>query len=39
MLHLPGLVFTRDVDAPPNEQETLSIIEGDDLYECREKRL
>ena len=39
MLHLPGLVFTRDVDAPPSEQETLSIIEGDDLYECREKRL
>ena len=40
MLHLPGLVFTSDVDAPPGtEPEELSIIENDDLYNCREKRL
>ena len=39
MLHLPGLVFTRDVDASPNGQESLFIIEGDDLYECRDKHL
>jgi len=40
MLHLPGLVFTNDVNAPPNgQQEKLVLIEGDTLYECREKRL
>ena len=36
-LHLPGLLFTKDVDAPRHEQENLAIIEGDDLYECRAK--
>ena len=36
-LHLPGLLFTKDVNAPPDEQEELTIIQGDDLYECRAK--
>lgn len=36
-LHLPGLLFTKDVDAPRHQQENLAIIEGDDLYECRAK--
>ena len=40
MLHLPGLVFTNDVNAAPGvEPAQLSIIENDDLYNCREKRL
>lgn len=40
MLHLPGLVFTNSVDPEPDEpQQQLSIIESDDLYNCREKRL
>lgn len=39
MLHLPGLLFTKDVNAPPDKREELSIIHGDDLYECREKHL
>jgi len=39
MLHLPGMVVLRDVNAGPGEQEeTVSIIENDTLYECREKR-
>ncbi len=37
MLHLPGLLFTKDVNAPPDQQEDLDIIDGDDLYECRAK--
>ena len=37
MLHLPGLVFTKDVNALQGEQEKLAIIRGDDLYECRNK--
>ena len=36
-LHLPGLLFTKDVNAPPGEQDRFAIIEGDDLYECRVK--
>ena len=39
MLHLPGLLFTKDVDGPRDEQETLAIVRGDDLYECRAKHL
>ena len=39
MLHLPGLVFTKDVNAPPDAQEELTIIPRDDLYECRAKHL
>ena len=40
MLHLPGLVFTNDVNAPPGDEPAkLSIVENDDLYNCREKRL
>ena len=40
MLHLPGLVFTNDVNASSDQpQEQLRIIEQDDLYNCREKRL
>jgi len=40
MLHLPGIVFTSNVNAQPNERpEELTIIMGDKLYECREKRL
>ena len=39
MLHVPGLVFLRNVDAKPGEQaETGIVIENDTLYECREKR-
>ena len=37
MLHLPGLFFTKDVNALPHEQQKLAIIQGDDLYECRAK--
>ena len=36
-LHLPGLLFTKDVDGLGQEQDNLAIIEGDDLYECRAK--
>ena len=40
MLHLPGLLFTKDLDAAPGEEpEKLSVIENDDLYNCRAKRL
>ena len=39
MLHLPGLVITNDVNAPPDKQRMLTIIEDDKLYECREKQL
>ena len=40
MLHLPGLVFTNDVNAPPGDEPAeLSIVNNDDLYNCREKRL
>ena len=39
MLHLPGMVFLRNVDAAPGEQsETGIVIKNDALYECREKR-
>ena len=38
-LHLPGLLFTKDVNAPPHEQQELAIIQGDGLYECRAKHL
>ena len=40
MLHLPGLVFTNDVNPPPDEDpEESTVIHNDDLYNCREKRL
>ena len=38
VVHLPGLLFTNDIMARENP-EKLAIIEGDRLYECREKRL
>ena len=38
VLHLPGLLFTNDINAR-EDPEILTIIEGDRLYECREKRL
>jgi hypothetical protein len=39
MLHLPGVVFLRDVNEPdPKKAETAVLIDGDRLYECREKR-
>ena len=38
-LHLPGLLFTKDIDAPPDEKDELDFIQGDDLYECRAKHL
>ena len=38
VLHLPGLLFTKDIDAH-EEPVQLDPIEGDVLYECREKRL
>ena len=37
VLHLPGLLFTNDINAR-EDPEKLAIIEGDRLYECREKR-
>ena len=38
MLHLPGIVFSRDVNAPAEDAEKAALIDGDRLYECREKR-
>jgi hypothetical protein len=39
MLHLPGVVFLRDVNIDdPSKAQTAEIIDGDRLYECREKR-
>jgi hypothetical protein len=39
MLHLPGVVFLRNVNARPDEQEErVVMIQDDALYECREKR-
>ena len=38
VLHLPGLLVTSDINALENPG-TISIIKGDKLYECREKRL
>lgn len=38
VMHLPGLLFTNDINARPPKQE-LVIIADDKLYECREKRL
>lgn len=39
MLHLPGMVVLRNVNARPSEEdETVTIIQDDQLYECREKQ-
>ena len=38
-LHLPGLLFTKDVNALPDEQQELTIIPGDSLYDCRANHL
>jgi hypothetical protein len=39
MLHLPGVVFLRDVNIDdPNKAQTAVLIDDDRLYECREKR-
>ena len=38
VLHLPGLLFTNDINAR-EDPEKLTSIEDDRLYECREKRL
>ena len=38
-LHLPGLLVTKDINAPVGAQEDLTLIRGDRLYECREKVL
>ena len=38
VLHLPGLLFTNDINAR-EDPEQFAIIDGDTLYECREKRL
>ena len=37
-LHLPGLLFTKDINAPVSAQD-LALIRDDRLYECREKVL
>ena len=37
VLHLPGLVLTKDPNA--RGQDQITVIENDKLYECREKRL
>ena len=37
-LHLPGLLFTNDINARQHPQK-LDLIKNDRLYECREKRL
>lgn len=40
VLHLPGLLFTTQIgEDGKSPKETISIIENDDLYECREKSL
>jgi hypothetical protein len=39
ILHLPGIVFLRDVNAEdPKDEETFKVIANDALYECREKK-
>ncbi len=38
VLHLPGLLFTNDINALPPKQE-LAIVKNDRLYKSREKRL
>jgi hypothetical protein len=38
VLHLPGIVFLRDVNAPTSKDETVIMIPNDALYECREKK-
>lgn len=38
LLHLPGLLFTNDIHGR-EDPEQLTIMHGDRLYECREKRL
>lgn len=38
LLHLPGMLFTRDLRTPGKDEEKFRIVLGDDLYECREKR-
>lgn len=39
MLHLPGIVFLRNIDAVPGaQQESAIVVNNDALYECREKR-
>jgi hypothetical protein len=39
MLHLPGVVFLRDVNIDdPGEAQTAVLIDDDRLYNCREKR-
>ena len=37
VLHLPGLLVTKDINARPHHEE-LTLIAADRLYECREKR-
>ena len=37
VLHLPGLLLTKDPNARGRQEVT--VIEDDRLYECREKRL
>ena len=38
LLHLPGLLVTNDINTQ-EDPEKVAIIQGDRLYECREKRL
>ena len=38
VLHLPGLLITSDINAR-EDPEKLTLIEGDNLYECRDKHL
>jgi hypothetical protein len=38
MLHLPGIVFLRDVDKPIAESQRAFVIENDNLYDGRDKR-
>jgi hypothetical protein len=39
MLHLPGVVFLRDVNNDdPSKAQTAVLIDDDRLYNCREKR-
>lgn len=39
VLHLPGLLFTNDINAQKEPHEQLTLIGYDRLYECREKIL
>ena len=38
LLHLPSIVVMNDVNARPEDADSIAIVEEDTLYECRDKR-